>query len=246
MRKGLASHNILCLKTDGNAIANADNFSMEEDRWIHNTYCLMRVNDKIYILCVSRYRLPGYFRDEKFTALHTGCSQWSDATVSAVSHGFSSWNSQGHHCWWECLTSSCLTFTYCSCLSLRGRVVHFMCPTPSGGFDVPEGYYVFVNIWSLHHDPQQWDEPEQFRPERFLDEEGCLKPEPESWMPFSCGRRVCIGKALSKAQLPTLAAMLLHRFTFRPPPNTQLTLESEPVGAVIMPKPFYLEVERRK
>ena len=43
-----------------------------------------------------------------------------------------------------------------------------------------------ANIWAVHHDPAVWKDQEEFRPERFLDENGCLVRR-EELIPFSIG-----------------------------------------------------------
>ena len=57
-----------------------------------------------------------------------------------------------------------------------------------GGYDVPKGTVVIPNIWGIHHDPAIWDNPEVFHPERFLDDQGCLKRR-EEFIPFSVGKK---------------------------------------------------------
>ena len=44
------------------------------------------------------------------------------------------------------------------------------------GYNIPKNTTVLINLWSLHHDPEIWDDPNNFRPERFLDEEGNFVP----------------------------------------------------------------------
>ncbi len=54
------------------------------------------------------------------------------------------------------------------------------------GFDVPKGSIVLSNLWHVHHDPDVWEDPEVFRPERFLDEAGKVVVPPH-FIPFSIG-----------------------------------------------------------
>nr|GME00238.1 isoflavone 2'-hydroxylase-like [Ipomoea batatas] len=62
------------------------------------------------------------------------------------------------------------------------------------GYDVPKHTTVMVNAWAIHHDPEVWEEPEKFKPERFEAVEG----EGEGsfnykFVPFGIGRRSCPG-----------------------------------------------------
>ena len=54
------------------------------------------------------------------------------------------------------------------------------------GYTIPPGSVVVANLWAVHHDPDIWDDPHEFNPERFLDEDGCLQ-EREELIPFSTG-----------------------------------------------------------
>ena len=47
---------------------------------------------------------------------------------------------------------------------------------------------VWFNLYQVSRDPELWDEPEEFRPERFLDESGQVV-KPEYWTPFSLGEQ---------------------------------------------------------
>ncbi|KAI3451972.1 hypothetical protein Pfo_008637 [Paulownia fortunei] len=62
-----------------------------------------------------------------------------------------------------------------------------------GGYDIPRGTILFVNAWAIHRDPEVWDEPMSFKPERFAGKE----VEVHKLMPFGMGRRACPGAGLA-------------------------------------------------
>lgn len=51
----------------------------------------------------------------------------------------------------------------------------------------PKGAVIFPNLYEVHHDKKYWGDPENFRPERFLDESGTKLIRHEALMPFSAG-----------------------------------------------------------
>ena len=73
------------------------------------------------------------------------------------------------------------------------------------GITVPEGTQLMVNLWGLHHDKEFWGDPENFRPERFLDETGNLVPADHPMrrhvMPFSTGIRSCPAEQFAMSRL---------------------------------------------
>jgi cytochrome P450 len=77
---------------------------------------------------------------------------------------------------------------------------------------LPEETVVLVDAYTLHHDPELWDEPEAFRPERFLDSQ----PEPYSYLPFGGGAHRCLGAALATLELETAIAGITERFDLEP------------------------------
>jgi len=107
------------------------------------------------------------------------------------------------------------------------------------GYDIPKDTIVLVNLWSLHHDPDIWDDPNDFRPERFLDKDGnFVPPEADLFFPFSGGRRGCLGESLARIELFLVLARLLHSFRFENPSGCDLPTLEPNVGIVLMPQPF--------
>ena len=73
------------------------------------------------------------------------------------------------------------------------------------GYTIPKDTDIHINLWGLHHDPDFWTDPENFRPGRFLDASGELvpadHPNRKHLMPFGAGLRVCLGETLASARL---------------------------------------------
>ena len=109
--------------------------------------------------------------------------------------------------------------------------------TSLAGFFIPRDMTVFVNLWAIHHDPDCWEDPFCFRPERFLDEHGRLQVE--GIMPFSAGKRSCPGEGFSRRAVFLYAARLLYKFRFECPQGETIPDEAESdYGIVLNCKPF--------
>ena len=98
-----------------------------------------------------------------------------------------------------------------------------------GGYRVKKGWTVFMSQWVSHRDPQYFPDPEEFRPERWLD--GLAKRIPKyAYYLFGGGPRVCIGNtfALMEAAIILAAVGQRYRFTVAsadpPELNPQITL----------------------
>ena len=100
------------------------------------------------------------------------------------------------------------------------------------------------NCWAIHMNKDVWGDPEAFRPERYLEEDGKMGPPIPSWIPFSIGNRACIGEALAKAELTLLLAAFVQRYEFRAPTGTLMNLEPKP-GQLMIPDDFDLLVYKR-
>ncbi|KAJ8036768.1 Cytochrome P450 1A1 [Holothuria leucospilota] len=116
-----------------------------------------------------------------------------------------------------------------------------------GGYTIPEGTWVLVNLYSMHFDEKLWDEPKKFKPEHFLDETNSVRLHPEGFMPFSTGRRVCLGESVAKAELFLLFSWLFQHFTFAKAPGKEDVDYSEPspVALARMVKEFDVVVKKR-
>ncbi|XP_073127027.1 cytochrome P450 78A5-like [Henckelia pumila] len=77
---------------------------------------------------------------------------------------------------------------------------------------IPAGTTAMVNMWAITHDGETWPEPDEFRPERFLEEDVSVMGCDLRLAPFGAGRRVCPGKTLGLATVHLWLAHLLHKF----------------------------------
>ncbi|CAM0949630.1 unnamed protein product [Alopecurus aequalis] len=92
-----------------------------------------------------------------------------------------------------------------------------------GGHGVPAGSKVLVNAWHLANDPGQWERPDEFRPERFLEEERHVEASGNDFrfLPFGIGRRSCPGIVLALPFLSITVGRLVQSFELLPPPGQE-------------------------
>ncbi|XP_032998569.1 cytochrome P450 2K6-like [Lacerta agilis] len=109
------------------------------------------------------------------------------------------------------------------------------------GYFIPKGTHIIPLLSSVLHDESQWEKPHEFYPEHFLNSEGKFIKR-DAFMPFSAGRRACLGETLAKMELFLFFPSLLQKFTFQPPPGTsQEDLDLTPaVGLTTSPMPYQL------
>ncbi|KAI1771929.1 cytochrome P450 [Hypoxylon cercidicola] len=78
------------------------------------------------------------------------------------------------------------------------------------GHFIPKGVRVSVSHWVLNHNPQIWDRPYEFRPERWLE-----KNSGAAHFPFSTGPRSCLGMAQAYLEMRITLAKLVHACDMR-------------------------------
>uniref|UniRef100_A0A1A8NWD4 Cytochrome P450, family 1, subfamily C, polypeptide 1 n=1 Tax=Nothobranchius rachovii TaxID=451742 RepID=A0A1A8NWD4_9TELE len=113
------------------------------------------------------------------------------------------------------------------------------------GLYIPKDTVVFINQWSVNHDPLKWKDPHVFDPTRFLDENGALDRDMSgNVMIFSTGKRRCIGSQVAKVQVFLFTAVLLHQCTFEGDPSVPLTLDCS-YGLALKPLQFGVRTKLR-
>ncbi|XP_068565184.1 cytochrome P450 2K1-like [Cebidichthys violaceus] len=83
---------------------------------------------------------------------------------------------------------------------------------------IKKGTIVYPFLMSVLHDESEWENPHSFHPAHFLDKDGKFIKR-DAFMPFSAGRRVCLGESLARMELFIFFTSLLQNFRFTPPPG---------------------------
>ncbi|KAL5740676.1 hypothetical protein ACOSQ2_029856 [Xanthoceras sorbifolium] len=83
------------------------------------------------------------------------------------------------------------------------------------GYHIPKNTQVLVNAWAIGRDPDVWDEPRSYKPERFLGSKVDYKGNTYELIPFGAGRRMCAGVPLAHKVLHLILGSLLHQFDWR-------------------------------
>uniref|UniRef100_J3LCS1 Cinnamate 4-hydroxylase n=1 Tax=Oryza brachyantha TaxID=4533 RepID=J3LCS1_ORYBR len=104
-----------------------------------------------------------------------------------------------------------------------------------GGYTIPKGSKVVVNAWWLANNPELWETPEEFRPERFLEKESSVDATVGGkvdfrFLPFGVGRRSCPGIILALPILSLIVGKLVRSFEMVPPPGAEKLDVSEKGG----------------
>ncbi|XP_032315735.1 cytochrome P450 2W1 [Camelus ferus] len=114
---------------------------------------------------------------------------------------------------------------------------HTTADTRLGSYLLPKGTPVVPLLSSVLLDKTQWDTPRQFNPGHFLDADGRFVKR-AAFLPFSAGRRVCVGESLARSELFLLFVGLLQRYRLLPPPGlSPATLDTTPAPAFTMRPP---------
>ncbi|XP_028915058.1 vitamin D 25-hydroxylase [Ornithorhynchus anatinus] len=111
------------------------------------------------------------------------------------------------------------------------------------GYSIPQGTMVITNLYSVHFDEKYWRNPEVFYPERFLDSRGQFVKN-EALIPFSLGKRHCLGEQLARMEMFLFFTGLLQQFHLRFP-NEPVSPLKPKLGMTLQPRPYLICAEKR-
>uniref|UniRef100_A0A672MLK3 Vitamin D 25-hydroxylase n=1 Tax=Sinocyclocheilus grahami TaxID=75366 RepID=A0A672MLK3_SINGR len=112
------------------------------------------------------------------------------------------------------------------------------------GYTIPRGTMVITNLYSVHFDEKYWSDPSIFCPERFLDCNGKFVRH-EAFLPFSIGKRHCLGEQLARLEMFLFFTTLLQRFHLQFPEGFIPSL-SPKLGMTLQPRSYSICAIRRQ
>ncbi|KAK3586150.1 hypothetical protein CHS0354_033278 [Potamilus streckersoni] len=113
------------------------------------------------------------------------------------------------------------------------------------GYTIPKDSSILINLNSISHDPVLFNNPTHFKPERFLDSSGTIKNVTE-FIPFSIGRRRCIGSTVARMELFLFISAVLSKFELVPPEGQPPPDPVGILGITNMPRPYKLRAVFRR
>ncbi|XP_074282446.1 cytochrome P450 83B1-like [Silene latifolia] len=99
------------------------------------------------------------------------------------------------------------------------------------GYDILPKTLVYINVWAIGRDPECWNDPEKFIPERFLGSSVDYKGQDFGLIPFGAGRRMCPGLVLGVANFELALANILYSFDWDLPKG----VDKDDLDDVVLP-----------
>jgi cytochrome P450 len=108
---------------------------------------------------------------------------------------------------------------------------------------IPPGKDVLLLLFGMHRDPDNWKDPDSFKPERFGIKERALHKD-SAYIPFGLGPRMCIGKGFALMEMQLVMSMVVKEYSFelidRKAPELEPLISLKPRNGIMV------KVHRRK
>ncbi|XP_054157209.1 cytochrome P450 3A19-like [Oppia nitens] len=129
-------------------------------------------------------------------------------------------------------------------VSLLGRTASEDYTIGNTGITVEKGTTIIIPIHALHHSPDYFPEPKQYRPERFLPENRD-KIIPYTYLPFGAGPRNCVGMRFALMEAKAVVARMVIKYEFIRTANTKVPLQYVSKSSIPRPTDFTVGVHYR-
>ncbi|CAL8348487.1 unnamed protein product [Arctogadus glacialis] len=114
------------------------------------------------------------------------------------------------------------------------------------GYDIPKGTMIIPMLHSVLREEKHWETPWSFNPQHFLDLDGNFKKNP-AFLPFSAGKRSCVGEALARMEIFLFMVSLVQRFTFSCPSGPEhIDLSPEHSSFASLPRTYHIVATPRQ
>nr|AHZ12895.1 cytochrome P450 monooxygenase [Panonychus citri] len=123
------------------------------------------------------------------------------------------------------------------------RTAHEDYTLPGTNIFIPKHTRVTIPVYAIHHDPDNYSDPEEFKPERFINE----SPKPFTFLPFGAGPRICIGMRFALINAKLSLATLVQNYKILPTRETPTpkSLSHAKGSLVLSTKSLKLKIEPR-
>lgn len=114
-----------------------------------------------------------------------------------------------------------------------------------GGYKISKGTHIVPQLSVSNMDDDVFDNPTEFNPEHFLESDKTTYKKVEEFVPFSVGKRACLGEGLARMEIFLILTSILQKFRLTWP-NSDVPIDMEPVfGLSMVPKPYKCKIEIR-